>query len=182
MKKYKMIKKDSIEVGSRTLYRVKALKDFGDVKKGDVGGYIEKESNLSHEGDCWVFENALVCDNAKVFGFARVFENVKVFENAWVYGNAKVFDNAWVYGNAKVSDNAWVCGNAKVCGTAICSKTPIRISGLKYDITITDNHVKVGCMQWLKKDVDSVKYKDVKDENITLGEFRKIKKAVKGVI
>ena len=221
MKKYKLIKKDSVELYGRTLYRVKALRDFGDVKKGDVGGYIEKESNLSHEGDCWVYDSARVYGNAKVYGNARVFDKAwvsgtaKVFDKAWVYGNAEVFDNAWVYGNAKVSDNAmvsgntWVfenakvfdnarvfenarvfgnakvygnarvSGNAWVYGNAICSKTPLNLIGLKYDITITDNYVKVGCMQWLKKDVDSVKYKDVKDENITLGEFRYIKSVIK---
>lgn len=26
-----------------TLYRVEALKDFGNVKKGELGGYIEKK-------------------------------------------------------------------------------------------------------------------------------------------
>ena len=34
------------------LHRIKALKDFGDVKKGDLGGWIEKESNLSQDGNC----------------------------------------------------------------------------------------------------------------------------------
>ncbi len=29
--------------------RVVALKDFGDVKKGDVGGFVQSERNLSQE-------------------------------------------------------------------------------------------------------------------------------------
>ena len=40
------------------LYRIKALKDFSDVKKGDSGGYVQQESNLSQFGNAWVFENA----------------------------------------------------------------------------------------------------------------------------
>ena len=28
------------------LHRIEALRDFGDVKKGDLGGWIEKEENL----------------------------------------------------------------------------------------------------------------------------------------
>ena len=36
------------------LFRIKALKDFGNVKKGDLGGFIEKTDNLSQEGNCWV--------------------------------------------------------------------------------------------------------------------------------
>lgn len=37
------------KVGDRTLYQIRALKDFGEVKAGDLGGYIEKESNLSQK-------------------------------------------------------------------------------------------------------------------------------------
>ena len=48
------------------LYRVKALKDFGNVKKGDMGGYIESEKNLSHEGTCWGYDDAWVFGDAIV--------------------------------------------------------------------------------------------------------------------
>ena len=56
--KYELIKSDSIKVGTSTLYRVKYLKDIKrfNVKAGDVGGYIESESNLSQDGDCVVME------------------------------------------------------------------------------------------------------------------------------
>ena len=41
-KKYEMFKEKETDV----LYRIRALRDFGYVKKGDIGGYIEKEENL----------------------------------------------------------------------------------------------------------------------------------------
>ena len=41
-KKYELVKEDSIEVGGSTLYRIKALRDFGIVKAGDLGGYIQR--------------------------------------------------------------------------------------------------------------------------------------------
>ncbi len=50
----------------RTLHRIKALENFDGVKAGDLGGWIEKEDNLSQEGLAWVF------DDARVFGDARV--------------------------------------------------------------------------------------------------------------
>lgn len=84
----------------RKLFRIKALISFGNVKEGDLGGYVENESNLSHSGDAWVYGNAWVYDNARVYGEARV------------YGNARVYGEAWVYGNAWVSDNARVSGDA----------------------------------------------------------------------
>lgn len=50
------------------LYRIKALKDFSDVKKGDLGGYVQQERNLSQFGNSWIYDNAWVYDDAKVFG------------------------------------------------------------------------------------------------------------------
>ena len=134
-----------------TLYRIKALKDFSDVKAGDLGGWVEKEDNLSQRGDAWiggdakVYGNAVVCDNAKVFGKAKVHDNAFVCDNAWVYdnaqvyGRAKVFGNAVVFVNAEVYDhadvychamafgNAEICGNAGVCGYAeICGDAVVK--------------------------------------------------------
>ena len=56
-----------------TLHRIKAVAEFGIVKVGDLGGWIEKEENLSHEGKAWVWGDAKVCGNAKVWGDAEVF-------------------------------------------------------------------------------------------------------------
>ena len=96
----------------RKLFRIRALISFGDVKEGELGGYIEKEENLDHNGNAWVYGNALVCGNAQVYGNAQVSDNARVSGNAWVS------DNAWVYDNARVSDNAWVSDDALVSGDA----------------------------------------------------------------
>ena len=45
-KKYELLNKDIIELGGITLFRIKALISFGNVKKGELGGYVEKEDNL----------------------------------------------------------------------------------------------------------------------------------------
>ena len=49
--KYKIREDISKTFRGRTIYRIEALKDFGDVKKGDLGGWIEKELNLSGKGN-----------------------------------------------------------------------------------------------------------------------------------
>ena len=127
MKKYELTQ-NSIEIDNRTLYQIRALKDFGSVKKGDLGGYIESEKNLSHDGNCWIsgnarvygdakiYENAYVSKNAQVSGNARVYGDAEVYGNAWVYGNVQVFENARIYGDAQVYDNAYVFGSAQVSG------------------------------------------------------------------
>ena len=103
-KKYRLLENDTITVGSRTLYRIEALKDFANVKKGDKGGYIESENNLSHIGDCCVSGTARVLGNAWVSGNARVSGNALVCDDAHVFGNARVLGNAWVLGNAQISN------------------------------------------------------------------------------
>lgn len=49
-----------------TLKRIRALISFGFVAKGEIGGFIEDEKNLSHGGNAWVTDNAWVADNARV--------------------------------------------------------------------------------------------------------------------
>ena len=116
-KKYKLTD-ETINVNGKTLYRIKSLKDFGNVKKGDKGGFVEKEENLSQSGDCWVYDNAKVYNNAKVFDYADIYGNAEIFGNAIVSGNARVYGNAKVYHYAIVYDDAEVCDNAIISGNA----------------------------------------------------------------
>ena len=111
--KYKLTD-ESVIVNGKTLYRIEALKDFSDVKKGNKGGFIENESNLSQRGDCWVYDDAMVCGNAEVYDDAKVYEFAIVQGNAQVYGHASVRGNAEVYGNAEISGDAQVYDEAKV--------------------------------------------------------------------
>ena len=76
--KYEMLYYDKIEMEGHTLYRIKALKDFKNVKTGDLGGYIERKENLSQKGNCWVYGDARVCGNACVCGNARVCGDAKI--------------------------------------------------------------------------------------------------------
>ena len=64
--------------------QIRAIINFGCVVAGEIGGWIEKEENLSQSGD------------------------------AWVYGDAKVSGNAWVSGDAEVKkdDDYMVIGGA----------------------------------------------------------------------
>ena len=101
MKKYELTE-ETVTVYGKTLYRIRAVRDFGSVKTGEFGGYIEKEENLSHFGNAWIYGDARVFGNAWDYGDARVSENAWVYGDARVSGDARVFDNAWVYGNAEV--------------------------------------------------------------------------------
>ena len=87
-KKFELLLDDTITIFGIKLFRIKALISFGSVEEGELGGYIEKEDNLSFYGNAWVSGDA------------------------WVYGNAEVSGNAMVYGDADyiVFKNHWSSG------------------------------------------------------------------------
>ncbi|MTS75212.1 hypothetical protein GMC99_08520 [[Ruminococcus] torques] len=91
MKKFKLTSEFIVDISGVKLFRIKALIEFGNVKAGDLGGYIEKEENLSHMGDAWVSGDARISGDAQVSG------------DAWVFGDAQVFGDALVSGDARVS-------------------------------------------------------------------------------
>lgn len=97
MKKYEMTSNVKELLGHK-LFQIKALKDFDDVKAGDLGGYIEKEENLSHDGNAWVY------DDAKVYDDACVFDNARVYGDTIIYGDTCICDEAWV-----CDDSDYVC-------------------------------------------------------------------------
>ena len=94
MKKFELTSEFVTFLGKK-LFRIKALISFGNVEEGELGGYVEKEENLSNDGNAWVYGNARVFGNARVYGDAEVFGNAEVFGDAWVYGDA---DYATVHG------------------------------------------------------------------------------------
>ena len=89
VKKYELTSETKVFLG-KTLYRIKALVQFGNVNAGDLGGWIEKEENLSQSGNAWVSGDARVYGNARVSGDASVYGDAEVYGNARVYGNAEV--------------------------------------------------------------------------------------------
>ena len=188
-KHFKLTSETKVTISGVTLYRIELVIDCKWGKSGDKGGFIQKEENLS--GNAWVSDNAEVFGDARVYGDAEVFGNARVFDNAWVSDNARVFGNAMVFGNARVSDNAMVFGNARVfdnarvfgnarvfdnaevSGNAISTKKVFTLNFV-YKLTMTDLHIKYGCIQktfkewkeWL--DSDNVIETERNDEKFKL--------------
>lgn len=111
MRKYEFTGETKVYEG-RTLNRIRRIED------GLIGGWIETEKNLSHSGGCFVYDESMVYENA------RVMDNAVVRDNAQVYGKATIREYSQVYGNAEIHDEALICGyaqvheNAEVCGNA----------------------------------------------------------------
>ena len=110
-KKYEFVEGDEkVTPAGIIVKRIRALVAIQDtsVVPGDLGGYIQQESNLDHRGAAWVYDNAQVYGNAQVTGSARVCRNARV------YGNARVSDAALVAGDALVYDNGLIFWASKV--------------------------------------------------------------------
>lgn len=141
-RKYELLTDDTIMVSGHRLFRIRANVSFADVKAGEKGGYIESEKNLSHEGDAWVYHdaiayeyaivsgNARVCGNAKISGFVCIYDNAIVDENAVVDEAASVHGYACVGGEARVNGVACIRGHAQVSGKATISKG-VNLSGFE---------------------------------------------------
>ena len=96
-KKFELLNDDTIEWFGCKLFRIKAKINLGVVDAGELGGYIEKEENLSENGDAWVYGNACVYGNAEVSGNARVSGDARVYGDAQVKSSKDyiVFKNTW---------------------------------------------------------------------------------------
>lgn len=136
-KKYEILKNEICELNGDILYRIIAIRSFGEVKKGTIGGFIASEKNLSQKGTCWVHDDAKVANKGKVFEDAQIYNGVKVINNGKVYGNAKIRNgvlidnNVRVYGNADITGlslithNVRIYGNAKIVNTLLYNETRV---------------------------------------------------------
>ena len=172
MNKYKL-SEETLEIDGHVLHRIIALRDFGEVKKGDLGGFIEKESNLSHNSNCWIYNDAVVRGDAIVYGNAKVCDDAMVCGDATVYGNAEVCGEAEVHGEAKV------CGNAKVEKKSdyIVFKNWWS-SGRYFTWTRSNDMWAVGCFYGTGEELIKKAYKDSEEKG---REYERIVKYVESI-
>lgn len=124
-KKFEILENETKEISSRKLYRIRALKDFEShgrkIRKGDLGGWVESEENLSQRGNCWVFDQSEVYGNSRVYEDAIIRNDSIIRDNAQIHGNAHISDcdvndNANIYGDfyanrSSIESNANIRGN-----------------------------------------------------------------------
>jgi len=121
MEKYKILKETKLDGNGKLppYYRIEALKDFGDVKKGDIGGWVSNYENLSQDGNCWLYDN----------GKARY--NARILDDATIHGNASAGGSSEMHGYSKLTGNACINRSAKLYDYAIVS----------YSAIVTDNAI-----------------------------------------
>lgn len=108
------------------LHRIRALRDIGqEVKAGDLGGFVESESNLSFEpgDDAWIFDSAIACNNAYVDkgsflrGESVASHNAYVSRGSVMSGHTRAEDDAYIRG-------AVLTNHARVSGYGVILRSP----------------------------------------------------------
>lgn len=127
-KKYKFTG-ETTRYKDKVLHRIIALKDFKGVNKGDLGGWIEKEENLSHEGNCWATTDSKIMDDARVTGNAFIRTGSMVCGNASIDGDADII-------HSSVCENAKIGERAIILGSTIVGKVKIYGRAVMYEQTI----------------------------------------------
>lgn len=80
---------ESIELNGKTFYRIQALKDFSNIKKGSLGGFVESERNLSQEDNCWIYGDAIISGDNEIVGDTMVFDINYIKKVIWKLINTK---------------------------------------------------------------------------------------------
>ena len=81
MSKYEILSTNSKVVGDITVYQIRALISISryGISSGDLGGYVESESNLSQDGDCWIGVDASVYGDARIVGDSYIGGSCRFF-------------------------------------------------------------------------------------------------------
>lgn len=115
-RKYKLTD-ETIQHKGRMLHRIQATMDFGNIRKGDKGGFVESYDNLeSHpSSSAWVHNFAMLYDKARVKDGAHVLKNSQAYGNALIEGFSVINGQVKIYGDVRVY-NSSLCGDFSVCG------------------------------------------------------------------
>lgn len=169
---------ESRTVNGVKCYRIEAIKDFGEIKTGDKGGYIEKESNLSQYGNCWIYDNAVVYGAArikgngvKVSGEAKIYGEdtvinsdypVVITDNAEIAGGVRITNasDVNISGEAKLTGDLDITGKVSISGKAVINPSTsigkLRISGSRHGIVKIYDTAKIECTGYIDANGETI--------------------------
>ncbi len=94
------------------LHRIRALRDIREgVKKGDLGGWVQTEWNLSQNNTCWIYAEAKCYHHGKVSQRAILYDHAAVYDQAYLTDEAKVGGTTIMRGNTEIGEDTWLYGS-----------------------------------------------------------------------
>lgn len=102
--KYKLTEKTKV-IGGARVYRIQSLMDFTtiigrEVKIGDEGGYVQSMGNLSQDGLCWLFDDAVGMGNSRRIDNSVGSGNSIQWDNSQQSGNSQQYGYSHLYGDS----------------------------------------------------------------------------------
>lgn len=140
-KKYELVPETVTKLYGKSMYRIRALKDFSDVKKGQYGGYVESEENLSQLGNCWIYDDSIVGLGA------RVIDNAVVKDASKVIGGSEVSDDAIIEKCSLIDGLSEVCDQSRVIDSLVTNasyviyKSVINRDSMVYQGSVVSNAI-----------------------------------------
>ncbi|MBK6616818.1 MAG: hypothetical protein IPG31_00040 [Nitrosomonas sp.] len=120
--KYELTNESKIMPTGETVYRIRALQSFDTihkpVKAGDLGGFVQSEDNLSHEGNCWIFDEATGYQDSHRSGDSVGYDYSMQSGNSQQSGRSQQYDYSMQFCNSRQYDNSMQYGNSQQYGNS----------------------------------------------------------------
>lgn len=154
-KKFRLIDRRSVRhpLGAEqvNVWRVQALVDIPlhNVRAGEMGGWIDKSSKLSDEGNSWVGNSSFALDGSEVSGDAllsgaAVISGTILQGNATVTGSARINVVPGVKRRSIVSHHSYVGGFARLSNTVVSWGARIEDAAIISDSDIDGGICRIG--------------------------------------
>ncbi|MFE1678882.1 YdcK family protein [Escherichia coli] len=122
------------------LRQIIAISDFNDVIAGTAGGWIDRETVLAQEGNCWIYDQ-----NAIAFGGAVISGNTRITGTSVLWGEVYATDNVWI-DNSEISQGAYISDSVTIHDSLVCGQCRI------FGHALIDQHSMIVAAQGLTPD------------------------------
>lgn len=122
------------------LWQIIAMSDFNDVIAGTAGGWIDRETVLAQEGNCWIYDQ-----NAIAFGGTVISGNTRITGTSVLWGEVYATDNVWI-DNSEVSQGAYISDSVTIRDSLVCGQCRI------FGHALIDQHSMIVAAQGLTSD------------------------------
>jgi hypothetical protein len=149
IRKFEFTSEQKVITHTTSVRRIRALIDIPGigVKVGDLGGFIMSNENLSHEGDCWVFDDAVVHGLfTRITGNARIYGHAVVESGSMIANGVVVADHAHVIQGDIQGESIFIRGevvleSSIIKGTSVVLEGKAKISNIKLKDTVKQIHI-----------------------------------------
>ncbi len=125
------------------LRQIIAMSDFNDVIAGSAGGWIDHETVLAQEGNCWIYDQ-----NAIAFGGTVISGNTRITGTSVLWGEVYATDNVWI-DNSEISQGAYISDSVTIRDSLVCGQCRI------FGHALIDQHSMIVAAQGLTPTINS---------------------------